>query len=106
MAGAQTILKRKNIMQNRFESRHWTDENHNPAGGRTDGTGFSICWQNGPLGRGADRLSPNGAFVEDVIAAMIDRLTFYQDSKFHCTENAHAIDLLSEALSVLENRTN
>lgn len=92
-------------MQNGFESHHWTDEYENPAGGCTMGTGFTISWQHGPLGRDENRIEPNGAFVEDIIVATIDRLTFYQDSKFHCTENAHAIDFLSEALAVLENRT-
>ena len=92
-------------MQNGFKSHHWTDENHNPAGGCTTGTGFTISWQHGPLGRDENRIEPNGAFVEDIIAATIDRLTFYQDSKFKCIENESAIDSLCDALNVLENRT-
>ena len=67
-----------------------------------------IRWQDGPLGRGDDRVAPNGAFVETVIAAALQRLDFYQeaaDGKFRCVENEIAARLLSEALSWLEART-
>jgi len=88
-----------------IKSNHWKDANSNPAGGCTYGTGFTISWQNGPLGTGADRKEPNGAFVEDVIVAALDRLNFYQDSKFNCKENADAIIALNEALQRLNDRT-
>ena len=92
-------------MRQGFDSYHWNDEQENPAGGCTNGVGFTISWQNGPLGRGADRREPNGAFVEDIIAAARDRLDYYQRSKFNCDENADAIRLLSEALVALDSRT-
>ena len=79
-----------------------------PTGGRTRGTGIVIDWQDGPLGRGADRKEPNGAFVEDVIAAAIDRLEFYQsasDGRFRCRENALVITKLEEALHWCDHRT-
>ena len=75
----------------KIEGRHELDANGNPAGGRTAGVGIEIHWQDGPLGRGADRAEPNGAFVEGVIAAALDRLHFYQtasDGRFACRENA------------------
>ena len=50
-------------------NEHWVDENGNPAGGITQGVGFTISWQNGPLGTGEERKEPNGAFVENVILA-------------------------------------
>lgn len=84
------------------------DENGNPSGGRVAGCGIEINWQNGPLGRGADRLEPNGASVEDVIWAAINRLEFFQsaaDGKFRCRENALAITKLEEALLWLGKRT-
>ena len=84
---------------------HNVDENDLPAGGQTTGVGISITWQNGPLGRGPDRREPNGAFVEGVIAAAIDRLEWYQSSKFSCRENALAITKLQEALHWLDWRT-
>jgi len=84
---------------------HWTDDNDNPAGGVTSGRGFTISWQNGPLGTGTNRREPNGAFVEDIIKAATKRLAFYQKSKFRCQENADALLLLREALARLENRT-
>ena len=84
---------------------HNLDENGNPAGGETTGIGIKINWQNGPLGRGEDRKEPNGAFVEGVIAAAIDRLQFYQSTQFACDENATAILKLQEALDACQART-
>lgn len=84
------------------------DLNGNPSGGEVDGVGLGIVWQNGPLGRGADRVEPNGAFVETVIAAAKARLEFYQtasDGKFACRENAMGITKLDEALLWLGKRT-
>lgn len=92
-------------MRNKITSNHWSDENGNPAGGCTYGNGFAISWQNGPLGRGEDRIQPNGAFVEDVIAAALDRLEYYQSSKFACGHNARAITALHTALGQLHDRT-
>lgn len=92
-------------MQNGFKSNHFNDANGNPAGGITHGTGFTIAWQNGPLGRGEERREPNGAFVEDIIVAAMDRLHWYQSSKFACAENAAAIVLLADALARLSSRT-
>lgn len=86
-------------------SEHWNDENGNPSGGNTFGNGFAIGWQNGPLGRGEERKEPNGAFVEDVILAVIDRLEYYQASKFECKANFEAIRCLIEARDHLDART-
>jgi len=77
----------------------------NPAGGSVSGTGISIEWQNGPLGRDAERIEPNGAFVEGVIAAAIQRIAYYQASKFSCRENAIALTHLETALLWLNKRT-
>lgn len=88
-----------------FTSEHWSDANNNPAGGSTFGRGFSISWQNGPLGTGKDRREPNGAFVEDVIAACADRIEYYQRSKFACERNAEALYHLACALDSLRART-
>lgn len=88
-----------------FFSEQWSDGNQNPAGGCTSGRGFTISWQNGPLGRRNDRREPNGAFVEDVIAAAADRIEFYQSSKFACDDNAEALDHLRKAIDALQRRT-
>lgn len=88
-----------------FFSDQWSDENGNPAGGVSCGKGFTISWQNGPLGRGEERKEPNGAFVETIISAAKDRLEFYQRSKFACRANAEAILDLQSALFRLEART-
>jgi hypothetical protein len=81
------------------------DDNGNPAGGSVSGIGLNIEWQNGPLGRGLDRIEPNGAFVETVIAAAINRIQFYQAGKFNCRENAIALTHLETALLWLNKRT-
>jgi len=92
-------------MKQGFKSQHFNDVNGNPAGGTTFGTGFTIGWQNGPLGRGEERVDPNGAFVEDIIDAAADRIRYYQDSKFNCERNAKALSCLEQALHELNLRT-
>ena len=84
---------------------NFSDTEGNPAGGFVKGVGLDIVWQNGPLGRGAERIEPNGAFVETVINAAVKRIEFYQESKFKCRENAIALTHLETALLWLNKRT-
>lgn len=88
-----------------INSEHWDDANGAPSGGATYGRGFAISWQNGPLGRGDDRKEPNGAFVEDVIMAAIDRIDYYQRSPFRSDYNGRARYHLARALAALNERT-
>lgn len=88
-----------------FKSENINDEKGMPAGGTVRGVGLSIDWQNGPLGRDGQRVEPNGAFVETVIAAAVQRIAYYQASKFNCRENALALTKLEEALHWLNSRT-
>lgn len=90
---------------NKMKSEHRIDEAGNPAGGLTYGTGYAIIWQDGPLGRGGDWKEPNGALVENVIEAAIDRLEFFQRSKFACEDIGKAIERLYAALDALATRT-
>lgn len=92
-------------MLQQIDGMHFDDENGNPAGGSTTGTGIDITWQNGPLAVDGARAEQNGAFVEGVIAAAVDRLNYYQESRFKCRENALAITKLEEALHWLQHRT-
>lgn len=94
-------------MEQKIISNHKLDENENPAGGYTHGTGFTITWQDGPLGRinSVHRQEPNGAFVEGIIQAAIDRIEFYQSGKFNCIENNAALEHLKAALDCLNERT-
>ena len=95
-------------MLDSFTAENKADANNLPAGGSVRGTGLSIDWQNGPLGTGADRREPNGAFVETVIEAARQRIEWYQtacDRRFACRENAIAITKLEEALHWLNART-
>ena len=50
------------------------------------GCGFHIWWQDGPIDREAGE-EAHGAFVEDVLLGVINRMEFYQGSKFACEEN-------------------
>jgi hypothetical protein len=93
-------------MLDKFNAVNDVDADGNPAGGYVDGVGLNISWQNGPLGRDADRIEPNGAFVETVIAAALQRIEFYNSGKFACRENSLAITKLEEALHWLNARTN
>jgi hypothetical protein len=94
-------------MQQSFTSTHENDEHGRPAGGRSVATGITIDWQNGPLGRvGTDeRVEPNGAFVETVIAIAADRIRYYNENGFGCRENSLAITKLEEAIHWLNART-
>jgi len=114
--------------------RNSVDGNGNPAGGSARGSGISIRWQDGPLGKhkavgkhkaicesegcdadsggparpGCTRIEPNGAFVEDVLHAAHARIAFYQTSsagKFACVENESALMHIQEAMKHLDNRT-
>ena len=92
-------------MQQNIQCENKNDDYDNPAGGTVRGVGLTIDWQNGPLGRDEDRIAPNGAFVETVIAAALQRLEYYNASRFRCRENSLAITHLEEALAWLHHRT-
>ncbi len=91
-------------MQAKFEAENNLVDGK-PAGGFVKGTGLEIRWQNGPLGRDSERVEPNGAFVETVIASVVQRIEHYQGTQFKCRENAIAITKLEEALLWLNSRT-
>lgn len=75
-----------------------TDAQGNPAGGKTEGLGLQIDWQNGALfDADGKAIEPNGAFLQTVLEACIDRLKYYQSSKFTCRENAVALTHLETA---------
>ena len=92
-------------MRSAIEQQHNVDDHGRPAGGFTEGRGFRIDWQNGPLAVDGQRREPNGAFVEDVIAAAIGRIEHYQASEFHGLHNAVALGHLYAAAEALAERT-
>ncbi|KKL24967.1 hypothetical protein LCGC14_2410010 [marine sediment metagenome] len=96
-------------MLQEFTATNDVDEDGLPAGGNVTSIGLSIEWQKGPLGEeGPDRKAPNGAFVETVIAAALQRIEWYQEvsnGKFNCLENSLALDCLKTALEHLDRRT-
>ena len=88
-----------------ISGHNFNDENGNPAGGCVQGSGFRIDWQDGPLGRDDERTVANGAFVEDVVKAVLTRMQYYQGGRFACRENALVITKLEEAIHWMEHRT-
>ena len=91
--------------RNELDCSNNIDDNGNPSGGGVIGTGLTVRWQNGPLGRPPKPAT--GAFVEDVIEAARQRLEFYQTAsggKFACRENSMAIDALGFAAYCLHAR--
>lgn len=92
-------------MDNRTANRFFTDESGNPNGGVTSAPGVLISWQRGPMVIDGIRVGQNGAFVEDVITAAVERLKYFQSLKFQCSENMVAITHLEAALRALQERT-
>ena len=87
-----------------FTFSNYADEEGNPRGGKVEGKGIDVRWQDGPV----REAGTNGAQVEQLIQACILRLEYYQtaaDGKFNCFENAMALTKLNEALAWLDRRT-
>lgn len=72
-----------------------------PAGGFVEGPGLLVNWQPGPVAE----VGRVGAMIEDLLLAVINRLKFYQTSRFNCEENDKAIACCLEALDHLNDRT-
>lgn len=99
-----------------IKAHNYTDHNDNPTGGHVsllrdhavseDDEILKIRWQDGPRGQeGTDRLlPPNGAFVEDVIWAALQRLEYFNESKYRSRQNSIAITHLEQALQALKDR--
>lgn len=93
------------MLQN-FMAENFNDEKGNPAGGYVESIGLRIDWQNGPLKNSDGTRNPaSGAFIETVLKACIQRMEYYQASKFNCRENALALTKMEEALHWLNART-
>lgn len=67
------------------------------TGGVSEGLGYRIAWQDGPLPK-------NGAFLEDVLTECVERLKRMQATKFNCAENNVAIFHIHGALTALGSR--
>lgn len=82
------------------------DPDGNPTGGEVVGKGLTIHWQNGPRTPDEDGklAESNGAFVEDVIYAALQRLVFFNETDYATDENAKAVEHLEGALAALDQR--
>ena len=92
------------------------DENDNPTGGfvilgvegfeQPERPVLHVEWQSKPRKQeGTDELlPPNGAFVEDVIWAALQRLEFFNEGKYRDRANSIAITHLEQALQALKDR--
>lgn len=98
-------------VQDSVKATNVIDGDGNPTGGSVnmrigERNPLRVQWQDGPRGKQKDgTLGPsNGAFVEDVIWAAIQRLEFFQNSKYSHQANADAIHHLDAALGALGSR--
>jgi len=98
------------------------DDDGNPTGGDVilsvptsqDGVFHPVLqieWQNGPRGTGMTNADgspiladPNGAFVEDVLWAALQRLEFFNAGKYRDRANSLAITHIEQALQALKDR--
>ena len=88
-----------------IKATNLVNDDGNPTGGTVTGMGIDIKWQDGVLG--PDRTEHNGALLEDVLEAAIQRLRFFQSAqsgKFACRENSVAITHLEESQQWLWRR--
>lgn len=110
-------------MRQEIVTRNDSDASGNPAGGESRGIGIHITWQNGPLGKDccnrpnskgthapdcdgiSERANPNGAFVEGVLKAALDRVQYYQTTWFACPANDLIIRNIQTALACCDLRT-
>lgn len=88
------------------------DDNGNPTGGQVSlikpplKPFIQITWQNGPRGNADGTLDePNGAFIEDVLWAALQRLEFFNDTKYRDRGNSIAITHIEQALQALNDRS-
>jgi len=98
----------------RLHAENLLDKDDNPTGGHvilgvetgaTEHAVLHIEWQNGPRGLPNGKLAePNGAFVEDVLWAALQRLEFFNESKYRDRANSQAITHIESALQVLKDR--
>jgi hypothetical protein len=89
----------------KLEIQNKLDDEGIPTGGFVHGIGINIAWQDGALGRDGQRKEQTGALVEDILGACLDRLKYYQNTKFNCPENVLAISGIEEAMKWLQKRT-
>lgn len=104
-----------------IEAHNALDDNENPTGGSVilavgahdedKRPVLTIRWQDGPRGTGMENadgspiLKPaNGAFVEDVLWAALQRLEFFNESKYRDRANSLAITHIEQALQALKDR--
>jgi hypothetical protein len=85
----------------RITATNWTDAKGLPAGGMVVGQGISISFQDGPVKVNGE----NGAQVEDVLHAALQRLEWLNSGAFRCRENSLAITEIESALHWLRDRT-
>lgn len=99
------VMLKVNV-QPELKATNVTDKDGNPTGGNVTGKGLNIGWQDGPRGQNADGSlgASNGAFVEDAIWAAVQRLEFFQESKYADPANATAVSHLHSALMALDVR--
>lgn len=103
-----------------LKANNQLDENDNPTGGDVylqvtkngdpEFPALVVNWQDGARGKGTNPdgspalAEPNGAFVEDVLWAALQRLEFFNESKYRDRANSIAITHVEQALQALKDR--
>lgn len=99
----QTLYRGLNVQSGIVAENIMT--NDTPTGGSVIGKGIDIQWQDGARAVGTEEMQDsNGAFVEDVIYAALQRLQFFNETQYRSRENSMAITHLEEALGALNLR--
>lgn len=100
----------------KLQATNVLDVNGNPTGGEVllqvqkgempEFPCLIVKWQDGPRGTAEDDTltDPNGAFVEDVLWAALERLEFFNESKYRDRANSLAITHIEQALQALKDR--
>ena len=76
---------------------HFEDDDGGADGGADWGPGYAISWQRGPVG-----MVRNGALIEDIVGAAVDRLCHLQSTRSASETFEEAVELLEKAVKVLE----
>lgn len=100
----------------KLQGLNQSDEYDNPTGGSVylqvikngdnEFPALVVNWQDGPRAQepGKALEEPNGAFVEDVLWAALQRLEFFNEGKYRDRANAIAITHIEQAIQALKDR--
>jgi hypothetical protein len=88
-----------------YHGRQFITNEGAPDGGVLSGDGITVCWQRGALkNEDGTTNEPNGAFLVDVLNAVLDRLEFYKRINATHLYTEKSNELVGQAVEVLRSR--